>query len=70
MDSLYILIPIALVFCVIAVAVFFWAVNGRQYDDLDTAARRILFDEEEPRRRPPDAEGADTSTEPKPDDEH
>ena len=46
MDSLIILIPIALVFTGVAVAAFFWAVNTGQYDDLDRAARDILFDDE------------------------
>ena len=46
MDSLFILIPIALVFVAIAVKAFFWAVDNRQYDDLDAAASSILFDDE------------------------
>jgi cbb3-type cytochrome oxidase maturation protein len=46
MDSLIILIPIALVFTGVAVAAFFWAVNTGQYDDLDRAASDILFDDE------------------------
>ncbi|MCV6625399.1 MAG: cbb3-type cytochrome oxidase assembly protein CcoS [Cellvibrionaceae bacterium] len=47
MDSLYILIPIAIVFVAIAVKVFFWAVDNHQFDDLDTEAQRILFDKEQ-----------------------
>lgn len=46
MDSLYFLIPIALVLMALAVKFLFWAVNNGQYDDLDTEAHRILFDEE------------------------
>lgn len=45
MDSLYLLIPIALVFVFIAILVFFWAVKSGQFEDLDTEAKRILFDE-------------------------
>ncbi len=45
MDSLYILIPIALVFCAIAIRLLIWAVNSGQYDDLDKEAWRILADE-------------------------
>jgi len=45
MDSLYLLIPISLLFLIIAVAVFFWAVNSGQYDDIDREAEQILFDE-------------------------
>lgn len=48
MESLLILIPIALVFVIIAIAIFFWAVKSGQYDDLNTEARRILFDEDRP----------------------
>ncbi|WNO10205.1 cbb3-type cytochrome oxidase assembly protein CcoS [Teredinibacter sp. KSP-S5-2] len=46
MESLFILIPIALVFVVIAVKAFFWSVKSGQFDDLDTEAKRILFDNE------------------------
>ncbi len=61
MDSLFFLIPIALIFVVIATKVFFWAVNNGQYDDLSTEAQRILFDDE-PQVVPP-TESADESTE-------
>ncbi len=46
MDSLFILIPIALVFVVIAIKGFIWAVNSRQYDDLDAAGKSILFEDD------------------------
>lgn len=52
MDSLYFLIPIALVLMALAVKFLFWAVNSGQYDDLDTEAHRILFDEETPTEKP------------------
>ncbi len=48
MNSLFILIPIALVFVAIAIRAFIWAVNNRQYDDLDAAANSILFDDDAP----------------------
>ena len=44
MESLYLLIPISLIFIAIAIKIFFWAVNSGQYDDLDSEAERILFD--------------------------
>jgi cbb3-type cytochrome oxidase maturation protein len=47
-DSLYFLIPIAILFVGIALKLFFWAVNSGQYDDLETESRRILFDEDQP----------------------
>lgn len=46
MDSLYILIPIAVVFVAVAISAFLWAVNSRQYDDLDAESQRILFDDD------------------------
>lgn len=45
MDSLYILVPIAVVFVAIAVRIFFWAVDNNQFDDLEGPAHSILFDE-------------------------
>lgn len=51
MESLFILIPIAIVFVIIAITIFFWAVKSGQYDDLDTEARRILFDDQ-PSKKP------------------
>ncbi|TQV84746.1 cbb3-type cytochrome oxidase assembly protein CcoS [Exilibacterium tricleocarpae] len=57
MESLYLLIPIALVFVAIAIKVLFWAVKSGQYDDLDTEAHRILFDDIKPRQPRRDSEG-------------
>ena len=47
MDSLYLLIPIALLFCVIAIKLLLWAINSGQYEDLDKEAWRILLDDNE-----------------------
>ena len=47
MESLYLLIPIALIFCVIAIRLLLWAIDNGQYDDLDKESWRILADEEE-----------------------
>ena len=46
MESLFLLVPIALVFVAIAIKILFWAIKSGQYDNLDTEAHRILFDEE------------------------
>lgn len=48
MESLYFLVPIALIFVAIAIRILLWAINSGQYDNLDTEAHRILFDEEQP----------------------
>lgn len=45
MDSLFILIPIALVFCLLAIKLLLWAIGSGQYDDLDKEAWRILMDD-------------------------
>lgn len=47
MDSLYLLIPIALLFCLIAIKLLLWAISSGQYDDLDKEASRILMDDED-----------------------
>lgn len=46
MESLFLLIPLALLSTGIALKAFFWAVNNRQFEDLDQAGRGILFDAE------------------------
>lgn len=45
MTSLYLLIPIAIIFVSIAVLLFFWAINNGQFDDMDGPAHSILFEE-------------------------
>ncbi|OBT12182.1 cytochrome oxidase maturation protein, cbb3-type [Vibrio sp. UCD-FRSSP16_10] len=47
MESLYILIPIAIILVAVAVAVFLWAVKTEQFEDLDRQGHTILFDEDE-----------------------
>jgi len=44
MESLYLLIPVALLFCAVALWLLYWAVDDGQYDDLDREAWRILQD--------------------------
>jgi cbb3-type cytochrome oxidase maturation protein len=51
-DSLYLLIPIALLFCAIAIKLLLWAIDSGQYDDLDKEAWKILADDEPPAPRP------------------
>jgi cbb3-type cytochrome oxidase maturation protein len=52
MDGLLYLIPIALFLGLLGLAGFLWAMRSGQFEDLDGAAERILFDEDddEPRR--------------------
>ncbi len=57
MSIIYVLIPIALLFVMIGLAIFFWAVRSKQFDDLDKEGFSILFD---------DKNTANKSTEAKP----
>jgi cbb3-type cytochrome oxidase maturation protein len=47
-ESLYLLIPIALAFCALAIKLLLWAIDDGQYDDLDKEAWRILADDDLP----------------------
>ena len=42
MDSLYLLVPIALLFCAVAIRLLIWAIDSGQYDDLDKEAWREI----------------------------
>jgi cbb3-type cytochrome oxidase maturation protein len=46
MTELLMLIPAALVLGVLGLIGFLWALRSGQFDDLDGAANRILFDDE------------------------
>lgn len=46
MESLFLLIPLAILFTALVARAFFWAIDHRQFDDLDHAATRILFDDD------------------------
>ena len=52
MDALIFLIPVSLLLGLVGLAGFLWALRSRQYDDLDGAAARILFDDK-PRKETP-----------------
>ncbi len=54
MNSLYLLIPLALLLLVLSVWAFLWAVRRGQFDDLDSPALQILLDDD---RAPPPAAG-------------
>ncbi|MFO0995877.1 MAG: cbb3-type cytochrome oxidase assembly protein CcoS [Alphaproteobacteria bacterium] len=48
MNGLLFLIPAALVLGLLGLAAFLWSMRSGQYDDLDGAAERILFDDDRP----------------------
>jgi cbb3-type cytochrome oxidase maturation protein len=45
MDSLYLLIPVSALLVLAVLAVFGWALNSGQFEDLEREAERILTDE-------------------------
>jgi len=47
MSGLLYLIPIALFLGLLGLGAFLWALRSGQYDDLDGAAHRILFDDDD-----------------------
>lgn len=47
MDIIYVLVPLSIVLIGIATLVFFWAVRSGQFDDMDSPAHKILFDDDE-----------------------
>jgi cbb3-type cytochrome oxidase maturation protein len=59
-NSFYFIIPMAIVFCALAIWAFFWAIDHGQFDDLENEGKRILFDDDpEP---PPSTAAQQTST--------
>ena len=67
MTNLLYLIPLALFLGGLGLAAFAWSLRSGQYDDLDGAAHRILFDDEDadtatPTSLPPSPAGGGPST--------
>ena len=65
MNGLLVLIPIALAMGFVGLLAFLWALRSGQYDDLDGAAGRILYDDEpaapqSPPSQPPSSQGSPT----------
>lgn len=55
MNAVPYLILISLCLAAVALVAFLWSLRSGQYDDLDGAAERVLFDEDErpePKRGP------------------
>lgn len=48
MDGLIILLPIALFLGLLGLGAFLWSLRSGQYDDMQGAAERILYDDDEP----------------------
>jgi cbb3-type cytochrome oxidase maturation protein len=48
MDILYLLVPLGILFVFFLGFVFWWALNNRQFDELDEVGNRILEDSDTP----------------------
>lgn len=53
MNGLLLLIPVALALGLAGLVTFLWALRSGQFEDLDGAASRILFDDEADLSPPP-----------------
>lgn len=65
MEALLLLIPVALVLGLLGLGAFLWALRSGQFDDLDGAAHRILFEDDDDHPPAPDpvkAEKAETES--------
>jgi cbb3-type cytochrome oxidase maturation protein len=58
------LIPVTLLVIAVAVALFFWAVNHQQFDDLDSPAVLPLMDDSDEPAAPADPEKHDPAEPP------
>ncbi len=47
MEIIFLLIPIAIILTAFAAWAFFWNVNNGQYDDLESPAHSILYDDDD-----------------------
>jgi len=70
-EIIFITIPVTILFIATGAAIFFWATKGGQFDDLDSPAHRILFDDDisptkEPVSTKADNPEQDTSTDKQP----
>lgn len=52
MSSLLYLIPAALLLGLLGLGAFLWSLRSGQFDDLDGAAHRVLFDDDEEEEGP------------------
>lgn len=48
METVFVLLPLALLIAAIAAGFFIWAAKSGQFDDLETPPVRMLFDDVEP----------------------
>lgn len=49
METLYLLVPLSIVLVFLIGAIFWWAVNSNQFENLEQAGRMILEDDDRPK---------------------
>ncbi|RUO65301.1 cytochrome oxidase maturation protein, cbb3-type [Pseudidiomarina planktonica] len=54
MSIIYLLIPIAGLFVILAVAIFFWAVRSNQFEDLERQGMNVLLDDDDAKLKSPE----------------
>lgn len=59
MSAIFLLIPLGLLMLALAIWAFIWAVQKRQFQDLDSAGHSILMEEKTPKSAKPDSEHHD-----------
>ncbi|HAR56036.1 MAG TPA: cbb3-type cytochrome oxidase assembly protein CcoS [Idiomarina baltica] len=47
MSVIYALIPVAILFVILAVVIFFWAVRSNQFEDIERQGMTILMDDDD-----------------------
>jgi cbb3-type cytochrome oxidase maturation protein len=63
LEILYLLIPVTLLLALVALGWFVWAIHNGQFDDLETPAIRVLFDDAAPAAAtPPPPRAGDPDT--------
>jgi cbb3-type cytochrome oxidase maturation protein len=55
MDILFLLVPMSVVLALLVIALFAWALNAGQFDDIESEGTRILLDSDQARRSGLDA---------------
>lgn len=61
MSVLYLLLPIAIFFLIIAIAFFFWAIRNDQFDDMESPALKIVIDDHQQKKKVPRKLATDNS---------
>jgi len=51
MSILYLLIPIGIIFLLLAILFFFWAIKNGQYDDMESQAMKIVIEDNQLKKK-------------------